>query len=153
MDHRKQIGRGLRRLCPALILVSSLTASCAGLSRDDQGILQPQTVRGPCQVKKFFLLGFTSVHTDMVAGNVGQACSFTVLNPALQAVVNAALVTGQPSHGRAAAAPISGNRQAMVSYTPQPGYTGPDRFSVTLEPNDFGITVDVMVQAAPPPGS
>ena len=141
------------RLRSAVLLFPVLVASCAGLDRNDQGNLQPQTVRGPCQVKKFFLLGLTSVHTDMMVGNVGQACTFTVLNPDLQVVLNAALVTGQPSHGRASVGLISGNRQAVVSYAPQPGYIGPDRFSITLEPNASGITVEVTVQPAPPPGS
>ena len=140
----------LRRILP---LVSLLAASCAGLDRNDQGNLQPQTVRGPCQVKKFFLLSLTSVHTDMTVGNVGRACTFTVLNPDLQVVINAALVTGQASHGRAGVGLAYGNRQAVVSYTPQPGYIGADRFSVTLEPNALGITVDVTVQPNPPPGS
>lgn len=147
---RNRMGRRLR---PALLLLPLLAASCAGLDRDDQGNLQPQTVRGPCQVKKFFLLDLTAVRTDMTVGNVGGACTFTVLNRALQVVLNAALVTGQPSHGRATAELISGNRQAAVSYTPQPGYTGPDRFSVTLQPNAHGITVDVTVQQASPPGT
>lgn len=146
-------GTGGQRPRRILLLLPLLAVSCAGLDRNDQGNLQPQTVRGPCQVKKFFLLGTTSVHTDMVVGNVGGACTFTVLNPALQVVLNAALVTGQPSHGRATAELISGNRQAAVSYTPQPGYTGPDRFSVTLQPNAHGITVDVTVQQASPPGT
>ena len=135
------------------LLAPLLCASCAGLARDDQGNLQPQTVRGPCTVKKFFILSQTAVHTDMVVGNVGEACSFTIFNPDLQVVVNAALVTGQPSHGRATAERISGARQAEVSYTPQPGYTGPDQFSITLEPNDLAVVVAVTVQPSPPSSS
>ena len=141
---RRSATRGL------LLLLPLLAASCAGLSRNDQGNLQPQTVRGSCQVKKFFILSFTSVRTGMTTGNAGSACAFTVLNPALQVVLNAALVTNPPSHGRATATLISGDRQAEVSYTPQPGYVGSDRFSVTLEPNALGITVDVAVQPTPP---
>jgi hypothetical protein len=90
--------RGFRA---GLTLLPLLAASCAGLDRNDRGNLQPQTVRGPCQVKKFFLLGTTSVPTNMTVGNAGEACTFTVLNPDLQVVINAALVTGQASHGRA----------------------------------------------------
>jgi hypothetical protein len=126
-------------------------ASCAGLARNDQGALQPQTVAGPCQVKKFFLLSLTSVDVEMTVGNTGQACTFTLLNPALQIALNAALVTNRAEHGLATATLISGRRQAEVSYVPQPGYAGPDSFSITLQPNAVGMTVAVTVQPTPPP--
>jgi len=133
-----------------VLLAALFSTSCANLARNDQGRLQPQTVSGPCQVKKFFILGTTSVRTEMTVGNTGQACSFTLFNPDLQIVLSAALVTGQPAHGRATAELITAGRQAAVSYTPQPGYTGSDHFSVTLEPNDLGITLAVTVQPSPP---
>lgn len=152
MDSQARCGTW-RSLRAGLTLLPLLAASCAGLDRNDQGQLQPQSVRGPCQVKKFFLLGLRSVPTNMTVGNVGAACTFTVLNPDLQVVINAALVTGPASHGQAAVGLNYGNRQAVVYYTPQPGYIGTDRFSVTLEPNAIGITVNVTVQQAPPPGS
>lgn len=125
------------------------TASCAGLARNDRGVLQPQTVSGPCQVKKFFILGLTTVHTEMSIANTGQACTFTVFNPDQQIFTDAALVTTQPAHGQATAGRVFAGFQATVSYTPQPGYAGPDRFAVTIEPSDRGITVAVTVQ---PPG-
>jgi hypothetical protein len=132
------------------LLIPLWCASCAGLASNDQGPLQPQTVSGPCQVKKFFILSLTSVPTEMTIGNTGQACSLTLLNADLQIALNAALVTSQPAHGRATAVLITGRRQAAVSYTPQPGYTGPDRFSITLEPNALGMTFSVTVQPSPP---
>ena len=152
MDSQVRCGswRGLRA---GLMLLPLVAASCAGLDRNDQGNLQPQTVRGPCQVKKFFLLGLRSVPAEMTVGNTGAACTFTVLNPALQVLINAALVTGPASHGRAGVGLAYGNRQAVVSYAPQPGYVGTDQFSITLQPNATGITVNVTVQEAPPPGS
>lgn len=142
MTHHR---RGRKR---ALVLLPLLLASCAGLDRDDQGRLQPQTVRGPCQAKKFFLLGFISVDASLAVEDAAQACTLTILNPALQIVLNAALVTTPPAHGRATAELITLGRQAAISYTPQPGYTGPDSFSVTLEPNAVGITFAVTVQPA-----
>ena len=132
------------------LLIPLWCASCAGLARNDQGVLQPQTVSGPCQVKKFFLLSQRSVPTEVTVGNTGQACTFTLLNADLQIALNAALVTGQPAHGRATAALITGRRQAEVSYVPQPGYAGPDRFSITLEPNAIGVTLNVTVQPSTP---
>ncbi len=135
------------------LLIPLWCVSCAGLARNDQGPLQPQTVRGPCQVKKFFILSQTSTHTEMTVGNAGQACDLTLFNPDLQVTLNAALVNSQPVHGRAAATLITAGRQAAVSYAPQPGYTGPDRFSVTFEPNDIGVTFSVTVQPNAPPGS
>ncbi len=137
----------------ALLLVPLGCASCAGLARNDQGVLQPQTVSGPCQVKKFFILSQTAVRTDLTVGNSGQACQFTLFNPDLQIVLNAALVTGRPEHGRATAELITAGRQAAVSYAPQPGYTGSDRFSITLEPNDRAVVFSVTVTPNPPPGS
>ena len=125
----------LRSLRAGVALLPLLAGSCAGLDRNDQGRLQPQTVRGPCQVKKFFLLSVRSAPTDMTVGNVGAACVFTVLNPDLQVVIDSALVTGPASHGQAGVGLAYGNRQAVVSYVPQPGYTGADRFSVAVQPN------------------
>jgi len=150
MGSRQHGAARLRRLRRLMLLVPLVSASCADLARNDQGNLQPQTVRGPCQVKKFFILSQTAVRTDMTVGNVGQACRFTIFNPDLQVVLNAALVTGQPSHGRATAELITLGRQAAVSYVPQPGYAGPDQFSITLEPNDFAVIVAVTVQPSPP---
>ena len=124
--------------------------SCAGLARNDQGVLQPQTVAGPCQVQKFFLLGLRSTPTSMTVSNSGQACTFTVINAAQQATLNAALVTSPASHGTAEAGLLLAGEQAVVRYTPQGGYTGPDRFAITIEPNNLGITVNVTVQ---PPGA
>ncbi len=150
MGSQEYCAAGRRWLRCLMFPIPLFFASRAGLSRNDQGPLQPQTVSGPCQVKKFFILGFTSVWTEMTVGNVGQACSFTIFNPDLQIVLTAALVTGQPTHGRATAALTTLGRQAAVSYIPQPGYTGPDQFSITLEPNDHGMTVAVTVQPSPP---
>ena len=132
------------------ILIPLWCASCAGLARNDRGVLQPQTVSGPCQVKKFFILSLTSTPTEMTIGNTGQACSLTLLNADLQVALNSALVTSPPAHGRATADLITGRRQAAVSYAPQPGYAGPDRFSITLEPNALGVTFNVTVQPSPP---
>ena len=53
--------------CALLLLL----ASCAGLDRDDQGRLQPQSVRGPCDAKKFFLLGFISVDASLAVEDTG----------------------------------------------------------------------------------
>lgn len=150
MERRGWIASLALRLCKLSLAVPLLCASCAGLARNDQGTPQPQTVRGPCEVKKFFVLSQTSVHTDMTIGNAGQPCTLTMFNPNLQLTLAAALVTSQPSHGRASAALTNYDRQAIISYAPQPGYNGPDSFSITLEPNDLGVTVAVRVQPAPP---
>ena len=139
------------RLWQALPLVPLLcAASCAGLDRNDQGRLQPQTVQGPCEVKKFFLLPLRSVPTDMTVSNAGPACTFTLFDLNLQVVLTAALVTEQPTHGTAAAELTVAGRRAAISYAPRPGYTGPDRFSVTLEPGAVGVTVNVAVQPPAP---
>lgn len=137
----------LRRLG---LLVPLLAAGCAGLGRDDQGALQPQTVRGPCQVKKFFVLGLRAVPTTLTVGNAGEACTLTLFNPDLQLSLAAALVTGQPAHGRATAGVVNGGRQVAVSYAPQPGYVGADRFSITIEPNAFGVVFSVSARAEAP---
>ncbi len=130
-----------------LALLLPLAASaCAGLDRVDQGTLQPQTVAGPCQVKKFFLVTFTAVPTAMTVTNGGQACNLTLINPDLQIFNTAALVTSAASHGQAQSGLVLGGTQATVSYAPQPGYTGADSFTVTLEPSDRAIRFNVSVQ-------
>lgn len=139
----------LRGLTVSAALVCT---ACYGgdLNRDDQGRLQPQTVRGPCQVKKFFILSQTTVPTDMTVGNNGQACDLTLFDPNLQLSLTAALLTAAPAHGRAASILSNVGRQAAVSYTPQPGYRGPDQFRITMEPNDLGVTFNVVVQNPSP---
>ena len=132
----------------SLLLLAPLLAACADAGTYSQGRLQPQSVSGPCQIKRFFFLGLRSVPTTMTVANTGQACSFVVINPALNAVVNAALLTGAPSHGQALPEVTNGRRQVAVSYTPVPGYAGPDRFDGTLEPGAVGITVNVVVLPA-----
>ena len=52
---------------------------------------------------------------------------------------------GHAAHGRAAAELVNGRRQVAVSYLPEPGYTGPDRFAATWEPGGTGVTVNVTV--------
>ena len=132
-------------LATTLFAALPLLASCASLENNTQGPLQPQAVSGPCQVKPFFLLGLRSIPAEMTIANTGQACTLTLINPALNVVVDAALVTGPAQHGRAQAGLISGARQALIAYTPAPGYVGADKFNVTLEPNAVGITMTVTV--------
>jgi len=141
----RTIATGLRLLLLAPPLALGL-AACDAMRANTQGPVQPQATSGPCQVDRFFLLGLRSVPTTMTVANTGAACRFTLINPALNAVVDAALLTGLPRHGEAHADLISGNRQAEIIYTPVPGYTGPDTFSVTLEPGAVGVTVKVVVQ-------
>ena len=129
----------------SLAAVLPLLASCAAMQNNTQGPLQPQTVSGPCQVKPFFLLGLRSVPAEMTIANTGQACTMLLINPALNVVVNAALLTAPAQHGQAQSAVTSGARQAFISYIPAPGYVGPDQFRVTLEPNAVGITMNVTV--------
>ncbi len=141
---------GVRCLRALALLAPCATASCAGLDRNDQGRLQPQTVSGPCQVKKFYILGTTTVRTSLTVANSGGACSFTIFNPDLQIVLNAALVSTPASHGVATVGLTNLGRQAQISYAPQPGYTGPDQFVVTLEPNDLSMAFAVTAQPTPP---
>ena len=130
--------------CRAMALaLPLLAAGCAGLDRDDQGALQPQTVRGPCTVKKFFLLSRTAVHTDMVVSGAGQDCTITLINPDLQVFPTASLVTVPPLHGRATAGLTNTGRSAIISYAPEPGYRGADRFTVTIEPEDHAVAFAV----------
>ena len=136
----------VRRIGLSLLL--PLLASCAGVEGHTQGPTQPQSTTGPCQVHQFFLLGFRSVPTRLTVANTGEACTFTLINPALNVVIDAALLTGRASHGVADVRLIGGNRQAEVLYRPAPGYVGPDRFDITLEPNAVGVTFNVDVQAA-----
>ena len=122
-----------------------MAAACGDLSRNDQGRLQPQTVSGPCDVKKFFLVSLTTIHTGMTVAPDAGACTLTLVNPDLQIFNTAALVTSAPSHGQATAGLLASGTQVGVSYTPQPGFTGADSFAITIEPADRGVTFAVRV--------
>jgi len=135
-------------LRPVLLLLAPLLAGCVDAGSYVPGPLQPQAVSGPCQVERFFFLPQRSRPTTMTVANTGQACRFVVINGALNAVVDAALLTQSPSHGQAQPEVINGRTQVAVSYVPAPGYVGPDRFEVTLEPDAYGITVNVAVTPA-----
>lgn len=151
---RRWAAAATRGWCVRLLAISALLipGACTGLDGDSPGLfLQPQTVEGPCRVERFFLLRLRSVPATMVVENTGEPCVFTLLNLNLQAVLTAALVTGQPAYGRAEVARIVANRRAAVAYTPAPGYAGPDQFSITLQPRATGVTVNVTV--VPPSGS
>jgi hypothetical protein len=138
----------MARRAAILIAALPLLASCAAIENNTQGPIQPQSVSGPCQVKPFFLLGLRTVPVELTTANTGQTCTFLLINPALNVVVDAALVTVPAQHGQARSGLTPGARQAVVSYTPAPGYAGPDMFRVTLEPNAVGITVNVTVTPA-----
>ena len=97
--------------CTALPL-----ASCAGLDRVDRGNLQPQTVEGPCHVKKFFIVGLSTTPTTMQVTNTGEPCRVTILNADLQIVLDGALITTRPSHGQVAAGLIEGGRSAAIRF-------------------------------------
>jgi hypothetical protein len=142
----RRLGLSVRLVSLAAPLIAG---SCADLARMDQGALQPQTVSGPCQVKKFFLQRLSTTHTTMQVDSSGQACQLTLINVDLQVVLDAAVVTERPAHGQVAAGLLALGRSAAISYTPQPGYVGPDRFSVALEPGDVEMAFAVTVQ---PPG-
>ncbi len=110
---------------------------------------QPQGVVGPCQVKSFFIVDFGTSNTTMTVDGA-QACEFTLLNPDLQLFQSAAWITTPPQHGQAQAALIEGGRSAAVTYTPAAGYSGSDRFTATIEPNDKAVVVTVAVRPAHP---
>jgi hypothetical protein len=130
---------------PAVLSLASLAlAACAG--NTSTGPLQPQAVNGACQVKPFFLVALSATPVSMRVDDAGQACSFSIINPNLQIIQSAALVTSPAAHGRADAGLVSGGASAVVSYRPAPGYSGPDRFTVTIEPADK--TLDVTVNVA-----
>ena len=127
------------------LLLAPLLTGCAGMLDNMQGPVQPQSTTGPCQVERFYLLSLRSVPTRMTVANTGAACSFLLINPALNATLNAALLTGPAQHGQASTELANGRRQGLVSYVPQPGYVGPDKFDITLQPNAIGVTVEVTV--------
>ncbi len=123
----------------------------AGLCLAAAGPTQPQSVSGPCHVKDFFIVSLGTSDTEMTIDNDGQACRLTLFNPDLQAFQTAALITSQPSHGQATARLTDANFMAEITYTPQPGYAGDDRFAATIEPNDKAVIVSVTVRPGMPP--
>jgi hypothetical protein len=154
-------GRGYVGAFGRIALMGPLIcASCAApsadptlgqrLARRDQGVLQPQQITGPCGVIKFIITPQSSTGTGMLVGNLGAPCGFTIFNPALNLTLNAAYVTGQPAHGTASTELANGRRQVAVSYLPAPGYIGHDAFSITIEPDDYAVRVNVTVQATSP---
>jgi hypothetical protein len=126
-------------------LILSLIALAACANNSSTGPLQPQAISGACQVKPFFLVALSATPVGMHVNDAGQACSFSVINPDLQVIQSAALVTLPAAHGHADAGLVSGGASAVISYRPAPGYSGPDRFTVTIEPADKTLVVSVDV--------
>ena len=108
---------------------------------------QPQTVIGPCKVKSFFIVAGGTSDTKMTVTGSGKPCAFTLIYSAFNRFQTAALITNLPAHGRAEAYLIEGGTSALVSYTPAPGYSGPDKFTATIEPGNKAVIVTVAVRA------
>jgi hypothetical protein len=143
-----EMGLMIRNTGPSTITAALLAClglcGCNGMAAT--GPLQPQTVQGPCQIKPFFLVGFSASPVQMTIDASGQACTFTMINPNLQAIQSDTLITRLPSHGQARAGLTNGSTSAIVSYTPAPGYTGPDAFTATIEPGDRAVAVTVDIR-------
>ena len=137
------IATKLHRACVPLLLAAA--ASCTNPGGGEQGLLQPQSTGGSCVVKKFFLVRLSSTPTDMSV-TANSPCQLTLINPDYQIVNDAALVTARPAHGVAAATLIQQGRSVAVSYAPAAGYTGADRFEVTIQPQARAVMFAVNVQ-------
>ncbi len=72
------------------VLLPLASAACTGPGAST-GALQPQSVSGPCNVKKFFIARLDRTYTDMTVDSSEQACRFTLFNPDLQLVENCGL--------------------------------------------------------------
>jgi hypothetical protein len=137
---RRASGVAFRRVA---ILIPLVCAACTNPGGATQGTAQPQSISGPCTVERFFIEPYSTSNTHMVVNGTAQTCRFTLFNPDLQLVQNAALLTENPTHGRAEVAVANGDRSVAISYTPAPGYIGPDRFTATIEPGDKTVRVSV----------
>lgn len=126
-----------------LLLLPLALAACGNLNSPHQGPLQPQSVEGPCRVQPFFLLPYTATPTTMTLPPNGAACAFTLINPDLQIFPTAVIITERPTHGTVTTALVNGGRSPRIAYTPSPGARAPDRFTVTIEPNDHAVAVEV----------
>lgn len=105
---------------------------------------QPQEVFGPCRVRSFFIVPLGTSHARMTL-RAGGSCRFTLFNPDLQVFQTAALVTAPPRHGTASAGLLMGGLMAETQYRPAPGFRGEDRYTITVEPRDKVVIVDVAV--------
>jgi hypothetical protein len=128
-------------------LLPLMSASCVPPGDATAGRIQPQSINGPCDVKKFFIVPFTRTFTDMTLSNPTQTCRFTMFNADLQLIQNAALLTQPPQRGQAVVELINGNRQVAISYTPGPGFAGSDQFTATVQPGNKTVTVNVKTVA------
>jgi hypothetical protein len=114
--------------------------------------VQPQTVTGPCTVKSFFIVPLRATPTEMKVENTGEPCVVSMFNPDLGAVQDAAFVTSRPTHGQVVTQVQGGDRgSVIVVYKPAQGYSGPDSFLVTFEPEARDVLFNVMI--APPAAS
>lgn len=141
----------MRRQTPALKVAGrSLALVAAAIGLSGAVWTQPQTVVGPCTMKSFFIVSFGTSNTQMTVDRGAKACEFTLIYSPFNRFQTAALITSLPRHGQARAALIEGGTSAAVSYTPAPGYVGPDTFTATLQPGDKAVIVSVTVK---PPGA
>lgn len=90
----------------------------------------------------------------MVVGNDGGWCAISVAlaAPDHPRAYDAGLLAVRPAHGRVYIHEVG--YATRIDYTPEPGYAGPDAFTVELLPGSATLQVSVTVQpAAGGPGS
>lgn len=84
----------------------------------------------------------------MTLANDGGWCGLRVSRPGPEPF-DAGLLVGRPEHGRVHVHAVGD--WTRIDYTPDPGYTGGDTFTVRLLPGSTTVRVNVTVEAGPAP--
>ena len=96
-----------------------------------------------CTVSSFSINPGRESVAAMTVGNDGGWCNVTVHQPG-PTPYDAGLLTVEPSHGKVYIHEVGDDTR--IDYTPDPGYAGPDTFSVTLLPGRPLIRTNVTVE-------
>lgn len=134
--------RVLRRLTGELTASILLTTLCCGC-------YQQQLTQSSCVVQmSSTFVGSGSSNGQITVARNGAPCgmAFVLNSRSGGGFVSSPQLITQPAHGEASARMSEGT--ALLSYTPNRDYVGPDRFQVALS-SDYTLTVDVDVVPLP----
>jgi hypothetical protein len=130
---------------PAILFGATLFANVAWAQSDLAQSNRPQSKTCSAQDGGWSVPGGTPGTGSITMSNDGGWCGQRLAVEYNYVVISGAMhVSKQPAHGRVSI--VQHDKYTDVSYKPQPGYKGPDSFSVLVEINNIDKPYNVVVR-------